>query len=204
MYIYLLKEKESEFMFFLKENSLSDDIILDRNNFNEHKIKLHIKSESLSLIANHFLTMPTGTMFTNQLESPGKEYILCIGDVDDYDFFVFLKSINRCAIATRKSGGVRVNTWVHFEDLHSLRESRLIHNLTSTSGTIGEFVWIYFEPFTKKHSKLVEKVFLYSDECIIREGQFYVKCLTHDFSDLMKEVSDCYERYEIVDEGTVE
>ena len=205
MYIYLLKNKEVKFLHFIKEIGQSDDIILDRNIFNAHKIKLLIQPLLFSTIANHFLSMPEETTVTHQIENPGKEYILCIGEVNEDDFFVFYKKIEQknVALITRQPRKVRVHIWVHYNDIYSLFASKVIHSFTTIGGQISERVWVRLECEKKKHSEIREKVFTYSDECIIKDRQIYVKCLTHEFSTLIGSIIADVNHYEIVDEDLI-
>jgi hypothetical protein len=150
-------------------------------------------------IERAFPKMPEGTLCTFTLDKPGDAYILCIGNVNDSDFFVVSKQPYTIAMATKLNVGNRVHLWVHHRDLAYLYESQLLHSLTTACGRVESSVWVCLEPKIEKYSDLQEKVLSSSHECSIKEGQIFVKCLLHDFSSIITEHENLIESFEIVD-----
>ena len=203
MNVYISKANKNYFLEKLKEISIIDDYILDRERLGKEKIKLVTEANSNDTIKELISILPVESMIVDQTEYPGKEYLLCIGEVA-FENFNFLYEMNvHFSIVTIKENVIRFNAWVHFSNLLELHESKKVDNFSSINGKIEDTTFFIFEG-TEDHVNIIyDEISKYSSEFIIKENKIYVKLLLQDFCKVYENTKETYNRIDIIDEESL-
>jgi hypothetical protein len=198
MNIYVFKKDLDVFLENLKENKNIDDFILDKVCFGKQKINIFPRKNHHKIIESLIPILPNHSMITDKMQSPSKEYILCIGEMNLSYFPYFEQQDFHFSIITQTENKIRFNSWVHLSKVEEWFRSNTIESFSSINGKIEESCYFVFEaerdinPIFEVFSKL-------SNEFIIRDNKFYVKLFLKDFTKSFEQIKPYYKKVEIVD-----
>jgi uncharacterized protein YnzC (UPF0291/DUF896 family) len=200
MNIYIPKNESKEFLEKLKEIRIVDDYKLDSSRFGKEKIKIQSRYSNVENIQYLLPYLPQQSVIIANTEYPGKEYILCVGEINFSDFYSLKETDAIISIITKYPSTIRFNAWVHFSKLNEFFHNKFIKNLTSINGKIGSKTYFIIEAHENDIDFLHKIITNYSNEMIIKENKLFVKLLLHDFSKLYEQIQNNYEKIEIIDE----
>lgn len=200
MNIYIPTKNQPDFLKKLKEIKIIDDYKLDRSRFGKEKIMIDSrlkKQEKMELLIPY---LPTDSIMVYDTEFPGKEFILCVGNVNYDDFSNLLRENIKLSIITKKVDHIRFNVWLPLSDVYDFKQKSYIKNLTSINGKIEKRSYFIIECQENQIENVKEKISMYSTDMIIKGENIFVNLLLKDFSELFEMIREAYERIEIIDQ----
>lgn len=201
MNIYVSKEDKDFFIEKLKEIPVIDEYILDRERLGKEKIKVVASNSTNEAIEEIVFALPVNSMIVDQTEYPGKEYILCVGEITTENFSWLISLNVSFSIITRKEKTIRFNAWVHFKQLEDVFNSKKIEQLSSINGEIKNETFFLIEAIEKYENVLFENISKYTSNFIIRENAIYVKILMKDFTEIYNSIENKFSKIEIIEEN---
>lgn len=200
MNVYISKKYKDLFLEKLKEIPTIDDYILDSERLGKEKIKLQTNGQINNSIAELVEILPIDSMIVNQVEFPGKEYLLCVGEVTISNFAYLQDNNLNFSIITKKDEAIRFNAWIHFSKIESIFTSNKVENFSSISGKINEQTFFIIE-IEESHVNNIHKfISTISSEFIIKDNKIYVKLFMHDFTRVFHQMQGNYNKIQIIDE----
>lgn len=200
MNIYISKSHKDIFIEKLKEIPIIDDYILDRERLGKEKIKVLTNTNTSDVITELADILPVDSMIVDQVDYPGKEYILCVGEISFSDFsYLKEKNIN-FSIVTKKQETFRFNAWIHFSQLEDIFQSGKVFHFSSINGQIKEETFFVIEVHANEIDDMHKSITAFSDAFIIKDNKIYVKLLMQQFTKVFEQIKDKYTKIEIIDD----
>lgn len=199
MNIYVSKEYANVFLENLKEIPIIDDYNLDRERLGKEKVIINSKAQNIDVLTELISIMPIDSMIVDQVEYPGKQYILCVGEVNPINFQKLVEIGVEFSILTMKSDHLRFNAWVDLNKLQQIYTSEFVNNLSSINGMIEENTFFVIESADGKVNEIHNIISEYSNEFIIKNDDIYVKLFMKDFSSIYSRIESLFKKIDIID-----
>lgn len=199
MNIYISKEYTNVFLENLKEIPIIDDYNIDRERLGKEKIKLHSESPTTDVFSELIKIMPVDSMIVDQIEYPGSQYILCVGEINVTNFVELTKLGLEFSILTMKDTHLRFNAWVRLDKLNQLYSLNQVSKLSSINGAIEEYTFFVIEAADGSINEIHKVIAEFTNEYIIKGKEVYAKILLQDFSKVFHKIADLYLKIDIID-----
>ena len=200
MNIYVSNEMKNILLEKLKENQIIDEYILDRERLGKTKINIRSKENSFNTIKELIDILPNNSMVVDQIEYPGNDHILCVGEIEYNKINYFEEKDFILSIVTKKENYLRFNAWIKYENIEEIFHEKNIKNFSSINGKIIEKTFFIFETEKDKTDYVYNTLSTYTNEIIIKEEKIYVKLLLQNFTEAYKKLKKEIFRVEIIDE----